>query len=112
MPNWHLKIVGRSQIPATRAVSVNVEIMRAFVLLRRTLESTDGLARKLEALERKYDGQFAHVFEAIRQLVAPPKGGIKKIGFKAYRETHRRDRAQWGARCQPSVLRPRRHNDN
>jgi hypothetical protein len=67
---------------SSRAVAVNVEIMRAFVQLRRTLESTDGLARKLEALERKYDGQFAHVFEAIRQLVAPPKGGIKKIGFK------------------------------
>lgn len=66
-----------------RAVGVNIEIMRAFVELRRTLESTDGLARKLEALERKYDGQFAQVFEAIRQLVAPPKSADKKIGFRS-----------------------------
>ena len=72
-----------SVLRSPRAIAVNVEIMRAFVELRRTLESTDGLARKLEALERKYDGQFAHVFEAIRQLVAPPKGGDKKIGFRA-----------------------------
>ena len=72
-----------SVLRSPRAVAVNIEIMRAFVELRRTLESTDGLARKLEALERKYDGQFAHVFEAIRQLVAPPKGGATKIGFRA-----------------------------
>jgi len=71
-----------SVLRSPRAIAVNVEIMRAFVELGRTLESTDGLARKLEALERKYDGQFAHVFEAIRQLVAPPKGGDKKIGFR------------------------------
>lgn len=72
-----------SVLRSPRAVAVNIEIMRAFVELRRTLESTDGLARKLEALERKYDGQFAHVFEAIRQLVAPPKARDKKIGFRA-----------------------------
>ncbi|MSO49356.1 MAG: ORF6N domain-containing protein [Acidobacteria bacterium] len=69
-------------LKSPRAVAVNIEIMRASVELRRMLESTDGLARKLETLERKYDGQFAHVFEAIRQLVAPPKGGDKKIGFR------------------------------
>lgn len=74
-----------SVLRSPRAIAVNVEIMRAFVELRRTLESTDGLARKLEALERKYDGQFAHVFEAIRQLVAPPASGDKKIGFRALR---------------------------
>ena len=71
-----------SVLRSPRAIAVNIEIMRAFVEMRRTLESTEGLARKLEALERKYDGQFAHVFEAIRQLVAPPKGRVRKIGFR------------------------------
>jgi DNA-binding PadR family transcriptional regulator len=57
-----------SVLRSPRAVAVNIEVMRAFVELRRTLESTDGLARKLEALERKYDGQFAHVFEAMPSI--------------------------------------------
>ncbi len=71
-----------SVLRSPRAIAVNIEIMRAFVELRRTLESTEGLARKLEALERKYDGQFAQVFEAIRQLVMPPRTAVKRIGFK------------------------------
>ena len=64
-----------------RAVAVNVEIMRAFVELRRVLESTSRLSRRLDALQRKYDGQFDEVFEAIRQLVTPA-GSPRKIGFK------------------------------
>ncbi len=63
-----------------RAVAVNVEIMRAFVELRRVVESTAGLSRKLDALERKYDGQFQSVFEAIRQLMAPGPNSRRKIG--------------------------------
>jgi hypothetical protein len=46
--------------------------MRAFVKLRQMLASHVDLARKLEALERKYDKQFKVVFEAIRQLMIPP----------------------------------------
>ena len=56
-----------------RAVQVNVEIMRAFVRLRRILASNEDLARKLAALEKKYDSQFRVVFEAIRELVAPSR---------------------------------------
>jgi ORF6N domain len=52
-----------------RAVKVNVEIMRAFVRLRRMLASNEDLARKLAALEKKYDSQFRVVFEAIRELI-------------------------------------------
>ena len=47
-----------------RAVRVNIEIMRAFVGLRRMLTSNEELARKLAALERKYDAQFKVVFDA------------------------------------------------
>ena len=68
-----------SVLRSARAVRVNVAIMRAFVRLRHVLGSNADLAKKLKALERKYDGQFDVVFRAIRELVAPrltPKVGI------------------------------------
>jgi hypothetical protein len=46
--------------------------MRAFVHLRRMLGSNADLAWKLAALEKKYDGQFKVVFDAIRALMTPP----------------------------------------
>ncbi len=55
-----------------RAIEVNVEIMRAFVRLRKMLASNVALARKLAALEEKYDEQFKVVFDAIRALMTPP----------------------------------------
>ena len=64
-----------------RAIQVNIEIMRAFVRLRQLLASNNQLARRLAALEKKYDGQFKVVFDAIRQLMAPPEPKKKKIGF-------------------------------
>jgi hypothetical protein len=67
-----------------RAVAVNIEIMRAFVRLRQMLASHADLARKLDALERKYDVQFRAVFDAIRELMAPPEPARKgRIGFVA-----------------------------
>ena len=65
-----------SVLRSSRAVKVNVEIIRAFVRLRRMLESHADLARKLETLERKYDRQFKVVFDAIREIMnsdVPPK---------------------------------------
>jgi hypothetical protein len=64
-----------------RAIQVNIEIMRAFVRLRQLLASNDRLARKLAALEKKYDAQFKVVFDAIRQLMTPPEPKKRKIGF-------------------------------
>lgn len=65
-----------------RAVLVNVEIMRAFVQLRQLLSTHADLARKLTALESKYDAQFKAVFDAIRQLMTPPETPRKRrIGF-------------------------------
>ena len=64
-----------------RAVQVNVEIMRAFVRLRQMLASNSELARKLEQLEKKYDAQFKVVFDAIRELMAPPRSKSRPIGF-------------------------------
>ena len=64
-----------------RAIQVNVEIMRTFVRLRQLLASNAQLARKLEALEKKYDAQFKVVFDAIRKLMTPPGPSTRKIGF-------------------------------
>ena len=71
-----------SVLRSQRAVQVNVEIMRAFVRLRRLLASHADLQRRLDELEKKYDEKFRVVFEAIRQLMAPPEQGRARIGFK------------------------------
>lgn len=64
-----------------RAVQVNIQIMRAFVQMRRVLIEHKELAVKLNALEQKYDEQFRVVFDAIRQLMTPPVEKKRKIGF-------------------------------
>ncbi len=64
-----------------RAVQVNIAIMRAFVRMRRMLVSHEELARKVNALEGKYDAQFRGVFDAIRALMEPPKTPRRRIGF-------------------------------
>jgi len=71
-----------SVLRSKRAVMVNVEIMRAFVRLRQMLASNVALARKLAALEKKYDAQFKVVFDAIRELMTPLDPKKKRpIGF-------------------------------
>lgn len=65
-----------------RAIQVNIEIMRAFIRLRQMLASHADLARKLDALEKKYDAQFKEVFEAIRRLMTPPEPKRRPIGFR------------------------------
>jgi hypothetical protein len=71
-----------SVLRSKQAVQVNIEIMRAFVRLRRILASHADLARKLDALESKYDAQFKVVFDAIRQLMKPPEPKRRPIGFR------------------------------
>jgi ORF6N domain len=76
-----------SVLHSKRAVMVNVEIMRAFVRLRQMLASNLALARKLAALEKKYDAQFKAVFDAIRELMVPPEAKKKRpIGFAKWEE--------------------------
>jgi hypothetical protein len=63
-------------------VQVNIEIMRAFIRLRKLLLSHQELAQKLIKLEQKYDSQFKTVFEAIRQIMEPEIPPAKRqIGF-------------------------------
>ena len=70
-----------SILRSKRAIQVNIAVMRAFVKLRKMLAAHKDLARKLNAMEKKYDSQFKIVFDAIRQLMTPPEPKRRKIGF-------------------------------
>ena len=72
-----------SVLRSDRAIQVNIEIVRAFVRLRQVLSEHKDLAARLDALERKYDANFKAVFDAIRQLMAPPSPPKRPIGFTA-----------------------------
>ena len=71
-----------SVLRSERAVQVNIAIMRAFAPFRQMLLSHKELAEKLVSLERKYDGQFKVVFDAIRELLEPPRRRRRVIGFR------------------------------
>jgi len=74
-----------SVLNSERAIMVNIQIMRAFIQLKRMLLTNSDLRRKIEEMEKKYDKQFAIVFQAIKQLLEPPPAKEKKIiGFRIY----------------------------
>jgi hypothetical protein len=75
-----------SILRSKRAILVNIEIMRAFVLLRRLLATNAELARKLAELEAKYDRQFKVVFDAIRDLMTAPESDGQPIGFAPWEQ--------------------------
>ena len=79
----HGAIMAANILNSNRAIEASVQVVRAFVKLRQMLASNAELARKLDQLERKYDHQFKIVFDAIRQLMSPPPGKPKVIGFRA-----------------------------
>ena len=71
-----------SVLRSPEAVAVNIQIIRTFVKLRGILAEHDDLKRQLATLERKYDGHFKIVFDAIKELMTPPEPPKKKrIGF-------------------------------
>lgn len=74
-----------SVLRSERAIHVNIEIMRAFVRLRQLLATNAELARKLDALEKKYDLRFKPIFEAIRELMSTDEPKKKRpIGFASW----------------------------
>ena len=75
-----------SVLRSQRAIQVNIEIMRAFILLRQMLATHSELAKKLDELEKKYDSQFRQVFDVIRQFTAPPEPKKRAIGFRKQKE--------------------------
>jgi hypothetical protein len=70
-----------SVLRSQRAVLVNIAIMRAFVKLREIVVTNRDLGRRLNEMEKKYDGQFKVVFDAIREMMKPPERPRRKIGF-------------------------------
>ena len=64
------------------AIEASIQVVRAFLRLRAIMATHKNLARKLAELERKYDKQFKVLFDAIRELMAPPKKARKQIGFQ------------------------------
>jgi hypothetical protein len=72
-----------SVLNSPRAVQVNIAIMRTFVRQREIMATHEELAHKIEEMEKKYDSQFAVVFEAIRELIESPEPRKKEIGFHA-----------------------------
>ena len=75
-----------------RAIDANIEIMRAFVRLRRLLSMRKDLAERLSKLERQMrdriadvDQQFRHVFSHLEQLFTPAADKRRPIGFHAGR---------------------------
>jgi hypothetical protein len=77
-----------SVLNSTRAVQVNIAIMRTFVRLRYLLATHKDLAAKLEAMEKKYDKRFKVVFEILRQLTEPgPVPEKEPMGFIASQKT-------------------------
>ena len=74
-----------SVLRSPRAVEINIAIMRTFVQLLLLMDSNRDIARKIEAMERNYDEQFAVVFDAIKQLIAEDVARMtrprRRIGF-------------------------------
>ncbi len=70
-----------SVLNSSRAIRVNIEIMRAFVRLRLAIPSHKELEQKLSQLERKTESRFTVVFQALRELMSQPKSKRKRIGF-------------------------------
>jgi len=75
-----------SVLRSKRAIQVNIQIMRAFTQLRDMLTAHEELRQKIEEMEKKYDENFAIVFEAIKELLKQEERPKKKIGYTA-RET-------------------------
>ena len=78
----HGALMAANILKSDRAVQASVQVVRAFVKLRRMLASNAELAHKLDELERKYDQQFKIVFDAIRQLMTPIPAKARPIGFR------------------------------
>ena len=69
-------------LTSDRAISVNLEIMRAFIHLRTMAFNVNKLAIKIEELEKKYNQNFAIVFEALKQLIKQESEPRKRVGFR------------------------------
>jgi len=72
-----------SVLKSPRAIAVNIQIIRTFTKLRAMLAENDDLRRKIEAMEKQYDENFAVVFDAIRRMLDDNAEPRTEIGFRA-----------------------------
>jgi len=70
-----------SVLRSNRAIQVNIEIMRAFVQLRRASAAHEDLRRKIEQVEKRYDAKFQAVFATLREMLELPEKPKRRIGF-------------------------------
>ena len=82
----HGAVMAANVLNSPRAVQASVQVVRAFIRLREMLAAHKELARRLEALEQKYDRQFKVVFDAIRKLMTPPQRQVPRMGFHSARD--------------------------
>ena len=82
----HGALMAANVLKTPMAIHASLQVVRTFVRLRRMLADHKELARKLAALESKYDHQFKVVFDAIRELMTPPEKPRRKIGFHSGRK--------------------------
>jgi hypothetical protein len=83
----HGAIMAANVLSSPSAVRASVHVVRAFVQLREMVASHRALAKRLVELEARYDRQFKVVFDAIRELMAPPEPKPRRrIGFISERE--------------------------
>lgn len=68
-------------LKSKRAVIVNIQIIRVFIMLKKSLSGVGDLRLKIEAMERRYDKQLRIVFETIKHLTKEEKNPKKMIGF-------------------------------
>ena len=69
-----------------KAVQVNIAIMRAFVQMREAMLSNKDMARKIDEMESKYDGQFQIIFDALRSIFEAPVPDKPQIGYIKHQE--------------------------
>jgi len=67
---------------SSKAIKINISIMRAFIRMREIIDENKELREKLDDLEARYDEQFRIVFEAIRELITVKQKPVAPIGFK------------------------------
>ena len=77
----HGAIMAATVLNSPQAIKMSIAVVSAFVNLRRMALSVEGLARKVNALENKYDERFRVVFDAVRRLMNPPDPPRRRIGF-------------------------------
>lgn len=71
-----------SVLKSKRAVEMNIAIIRTFIMLRKLASNYQAVMRKLEAMEKKYEGRFKEIYQTLNYLISPPAESTRKIGFR------------------------------